>query len=217
MSIIQRAALLAALAALGTTGTAGAATETKVFFHCANAPGAPAPLKIQNIGLVTGFPSWNGTPPTTSFQAGGGCGTVDTGALEGTAPRNFYDGVFSGVHAGAIDKMRFELHSLLLSQLRTTPTTSLVVKITLGSDNATFATAPAVATRSVTVAPVKSASGLTEMFSFTLENLGIEAEPDRVVTITLDTDATYFNGWVFDATEVPSGVTFVAPEPVPAP
>jgi hypothetical protein len=214
MKTMIHAALIAALAGLAGAGAARAAgpVETKLYFHCANSQNAPTPLKVQNLGTVTGYPSWNGTAPTTSYTAGGGCGTADPGPAEGTAPRNLYDGVFAGTHGGAIDKMRFELHSLVLSQARNTPQSTLRVKIRFGAANDTFAAAPAVAERTVSVTPEKSATGATEVFKFTLDELEIPADAaSRVISLTIATDLTYANAWVFDATEIASSVTFVAP------
>jgi hypothetical protein len=201
--------LMTGLLLLGATGASAQTTtpptfrNERVWFHCGGT------TKVQNASVVeSAVPSWNTTAPTQSVQSGAGCGFADS-LLLGTAPANLYDAVWSGTFKGNLQSMTVELHSIYAGAGRALATYGIAARVVIdGKDQ----------TGNVTVVPVRSSTGASEMVRFTI--VGLErvfgTEPGdgaKTHTITLSinnrfVDANPFGAWVFDTTEVPAGITF---------
>ena len=203
-------------------------TET-VYFHCAGQ------TKVYQADWTASLSAyavpWNTSAPSESVQDGAGCGGADWGGTSNPA----YDPVFRGDFTGNLSSLTVRLHQLVTGNARQTATESLRV----WGDIDGVAIFPA-AGRKVTVTPVRSNSGATDLYEFTITNLGFyeEGVDDagnaytrsgglateagdgvNVHTLTLgvgldgaafSTDVANYKAtaWVWDTTEVPSGLTF---------
>lgn len=110
-----------------------------------------------------------------------------------------------------MEKIKLELHNLVTSRVRTGTTQRLQVRVMEGTglEYTTFLD------REVSVTPVGSSSGATERFDITIEGLKIKASPGRVLTIGVHSLEDTAQGWVHGASEIPAGVTFTEPAPLP--
>jgi|GEM_PF-3721323 len=173
----------------------------QTFFHCASA------VKVQNVDAIQGnTPSWDTTAPTTSFTAGGGCGFYDN-ILSGTAvagPTN--SAIWTGTFDGNLDSIEVELHRLLAGAGGSVTFPALVMTLTVdGSvvydgDVEGFMWLP-------------SSTGASESATMTFTDLGYLTEhgdgtQTREITLQVDSYNEAQTAWVFDASEVPAGLTF---------
>ena len=227
--------LAMAAAAMLTVAVSGPASAThggihpsfrseRVYFHCAG------PIKVQNVALITdGTPSWNTTEPDQSVQEGAGCGAVDPGAARGSGQETIYDAPFSGTFTGNLRDFTVELHNLALSRVR--PGELFTVRVRLSIDGTpVFAET---AGQFVNVTPVASSTGASEKFLFSITELGCtrdivdangnvvgvktggfatengDGTTEHEILLTIDSFAVnQASAWVWDTTEVPSGITF---------
>lgn len=199
--------------------------QEDVFFHC------NTPSKLQNVNWFSSGPvRWDANAPTQSVQGGAGCGAVEPGAYRNDAPspNNPWDPVFEGTFTGNLRSMTVRLHNLVLSQARTAPTFTVRVRLLIDGQELLTTTG-----RNAIVTPVKSSTAASELFEFSIRNLGIanevldaegnvvdvetgglaieegDGEIERTVTLIVDSlTATQASAWVWDTTEVPSGITF---------
>jgi hypothetical protein len=179
-------------------------TET-VYFHCSG------PTKVSNVNNAAADDAptgWNTTAPTQSVQQGAGCGAIDIGAVRNTGQ---VDAFFKGTFTGNLRDLTLRVHNLLLSRARTTPT--LGVKISaLEIDGALV-----VDNQAVNVTPVLSSTGASESVELSVTGIGLASEEGdgttaHEITIYLDTDPSQTqSAWVWDTTEVPSGIVFNPP------
>jgi hypothetical protein len=178
-------------------------TEERVYFHC------NGDTKVANVHAVADetIVGWSTTAPTASFTEGAGCGTADTG-LTGAADHNpLYDAPFAGTFRGHIDSLTVHAHSLL-------PVTANLldefhVNVLLQINGRTIIDRETV----VTAEAIESETGLSSLFEFTVTDIGLidEERPTRLYSVQLTLMTHYLddnNNWVFDATEVDSGITF---------
>jgi hypothetical protein len=205
-------------------GTHPTFREERTYINCAG------PTKVENANLpLSGPPDWDTTPPAQSATEGGGCGALDPGALRGGNPQTIYDAVFRGLFQGNLRDLTFELHNLVLSQVRTGETFRVRVRMLIDG----VEIFPETEGVFVDVTPELSETGISEKFLFSVTGLGcareILDEDGNVVDVvrgglaTQDGDGSqvrdiqiaidsFFidraSAWVWDATEVPSGITF---------
>lgn len=168
--------------------------------------------------------------PTTSFTAGGGCGTTDDPLFSGTRQDTAFSldirGYFTDVNP---DSMTVELHDISASTLRTDGVTTFGVRVSidgefpLGSEtntsvDGTDSTSPL--TVDVQLDAIASETGISDGLVFTVTNLsdalpawvfeaGLGGDHDVIVTIDLPIDGAHALVW--GATEVPASVTFNEP------
>ena len=223
-SVIGLLAVLAIAAPASAThgGIHPTARPERVYFHC------NGPTKVGNVNLVAAGPViWDTTPPAGSVTEGEGCGNLDPGAARGNNQGTIYDAQFQGTFTGNLEDLTIEVHNLLLNQIDTDGSYRIRVWLTIDGveviPNTTF----------VDVAPQASETGASHKFLFSVPNLGCsrevldeEGNVVSVVTdgfVTQDGDGTsehdvlltldsWFadraSAWVYDTTEVPSGITF---------
>jgi hypothetical protein len=140
--------------------------EERVYFHCTG------PTKLYNVNrLVLTQPyitTWNATPPSQSVQQGAGCGGVEFGGFS----NDVYDVAFQGTFTGNVRDLTIEIHQLLLGNARTAATETLRLNAWI-DDKPLFppGTQPTNG-RTVTVTPVRSSSGASEKFVFSITNIG---------------------------------------------
>ena len=163
------AGILILLAAAPASATHGGIhptfREERVYFHCTGA------TKLYNAnywslqGHVTG---WDTTPPSGSVQGGAGCGGLEYGGFTNAA----YDVAFGGTFTGNVRDLTVEIHQLLLGNIRTATTETLRLQAWI-DDKPLFpvGTQPT-SGRTVTVTPVRSSTGASERFVFSITNIG---------------------------------------------
>lgn len=221
---------VAALAAL-TVLAAGPASagpldaqfrRERVFFHCSE------PTRVGNANLVAGaIPSWDTTAPS-SVQGGEGCTTADVnGVVLVVDPQeNPTDGVWTGTFTGNLDKLTIHAHCMLcVGTARADGAATIGIRLTIDGEPITGDGAT-----SHDVAAVEDNSGVTQLYELTVTNIGIK-EPntdtngdgvgdnpfgteEHEITLTLDgygVDTNTFGQWVYDTSEVDSGITFNPP------
>ena len=217
-------ALLIAMPAHASHGGVHPTFRTEdVFFHCNGDTKLYNANWLMQLSAESSYVPWDTTPPAASATTGAGCGAYDLGGI--TNP--FYDPVFNGYVTGNIRDITVRLHHLVLSNARNGQPLDITVQAVLDGENL-FGTAG----KTVAVTPTPGNSSATEQFEFSLTNIGaatdvLDAEGNVVGVetsgaATEDGDGTYerqltiFVGvseyprpglWVWDATEVPSGMT----------
>ena len=161
--------------------------------------------------------TWDTEAPTQSVSSGAGCGTVDLPFMQ-TAANNIYDATWTGTFTGNLDTLTVELHSIYVGPGRATGKLGGAVRLFV--DGVPMFEELG---REVAFTPVRSSSGLSEMVKFSVNNIGFVAEDQNVeheVTLLMHGGTTQnrgptltdtVNGWVWDTTEVPSGITFNPP------
>jgi len=200
-----------------------------VFFQCNGA------TKVQNLHWPA---TWDPNPPVGSAQQGAGCGVLDPSGIRNTDPSGggdsaASDGIFRGTFAGNLRDFTFRIHSLLLTRARITSTTGLTVRVTVDGEPVLRNEYNNEPETNIAVTPVTDNSGLTELMEFSVTNLGqVEDVYDeqgrlvgvannglatedgdgqrvREVVVNIDTQGLPHGAlWVWDAIEVPSGITF---------
>jgi hypothetical protein len=211
-----------------------------VYFHCHG----PTKLYQANWTLAladpSSYPTWDTTEPQQSVQQGAGCGAVDWGGTTNA----LYSAVFKGTFTGNLEDFTVRVHQLLLGNARAARTETLRLYAEIdGVPIFPPGTQPAHG-RTVTVTPVKSSTGASELFEFSVTNVGfardVVDDQGRVVDVEtggvaledgdgeLEHELLLFLGvhgtalgqnpaghkvgtWVWDTTEVPSGITFNPP------
>lgn len=216
------ASAVPAMALHGPTGvdfTPNDRTE-QVYFHCEGA------TKLQNV-VVDGSIPWNTTAPSASVTAGAGCGSLDNG-LQGNNQVSIQDSHFQGAFSGNIDDITVLAHNIYLGPARQTASYGVNVRLAIDGEALLGANG-----KDVTVTPVRSSTGLSELVKFTITGINFMNEANDIehdVLLTLSGGAVAVpnganpvrdsqNLWVYDTTEVPSGLIFnpAAPEAVTVP
>ena len=203
-AVLSLTILTAAPAAATHGGIHPTFRKESVYFHCAG------PTKVSNVNnaAADGAPAtWNTTPPSQSATAGAGCGAIDVGAVRATGQ---VDAIFKGTFTGNLRDLTVNLHSLLLSRARTSANMTVKVQWLEIDGAAVIENTP------LEVTPVVSSTGASELVSFSITGLGAaNATEDgdgttvREIMLMIDTDPNQANTiWVWDATEVPSGIEF---------
>ena len=210
--------ILGALLALALVAAPAAAEDEtfvpnlrteQVWFHC------EGDTKVHD-SVSNGAIGWDTTAPTQSVTAGAGCGTVDN-PLQGNNQVSVQDSHFGGYYDGNLDTMTVELHNIYVGAARAQG--PLTFNIRLAVDGTPVLGAGG---KEVTVTPVRSATGASEMVRFTIAGIGLidelsNFEHDVLMTVTGGGIATTtpafpvrdtLSGWVYDTTEVPAGIVF---------
>jgi hypothetical protein len=208
------ALLVAAPPALATSPTEPPALRTeRVWFHCAGQ------VPVQNVPFATGqVPGWDTTAPTRSVQSGAGCGWYENAGGAWLGPnRTTLDAEWEGTFRGNVDSLTVELHDVHVSAARATGV--FLARATLLVDGKEHLNTGEGGDLRLT--PVPSQTRLSERMTFTLAGLDLDDEPGTGSTVrryrlVLRSLMEEQSAWVWDATEVPSGITFnpAAPEAV---
>jgi hypothetical protein len=166
-------------------------------------------VKLQNVAILQGeIPGWDTTPPDQSVTDGAGCGTYESNLTNTSNPRNGHDGVWEGMFTGNLDSMTIEIHKIDNGLSRTSDDEPLLLWIQVdGMDVVPRQTS------GFQVAGERSSTGASIEYVFSITDIGLitQAGPGtttRHVMIGIRSFADYQGTWVWDTTEVPSGVTF---------
>jgi len=172
--ILSASILLAVTAApaLGTHGGIHPTFRTEpTYFHC-NGQTKVYQVNWAALGLESAYVPWNTTPPADSVTDGAGCGGLDWGGT--TNP--LYDTTFRGVFNGNLRDMTIRIHALLLSQARVDPTSTLRLEGDIDGVPIFPPGGQPNHGRTVTVTPVKSSTGVSEVYEFSITNLGFATD-----------------------------------------
>lgn len=187
----------------GTGADAKNVCEERVYYECIGAN------KVQNVEILQGrTPTWTKTAPTTSFSAGGGCGTADSALTNTGTPSNGHDGVWAGTFKGNLDSLTMEFHEIdSTSRIDNRKSLLLWVQVE-GADRI-----PRTTTATIQVIGTRSSTGLSIKYEVTLTDLELvneigSGDAERDIMISIRNNADYPGAWVWGATEVPSGITF---------
>ena len=161
--------------------------------------------KVQNVDMAQGtMPTWSTTAPTQSVQQGAGCGTADTGVTNANQ-ENAFDGVWKGTFTGNVDSITVEAHAID-STPRATGSHPILAILTVDGEQLLPQTRIVPTTvRSSTQASSKLTFSITGLPYLTEDGDGTAV---RTFTLSLKSYADYPAAWVWDTTEVPSGITF---------
>jgi hypothetical protein len=209
--------ILGTLLALGLVGAPATAEDEvfvpnlrteQVWFHC------EGDTKVHD-SVSNGAIGWDTTAPTQSVTAGAGCGSVDN-PVHGNNQVSVQDAHFGGFYDGNLDTMTVELHNIYVGAARAQG--PLTFNIRLAVDGTPIL---GEAGKDVSVSPVRSATGASEMVKFTIAGIGLtdalnNLEHDVLMTVTGGAPANdaavpirdTASGWVYDSTEVPAGIVF---------
>lgn len=209
----MRRALLVLVALLVAVVPAGAEetvwepnlVNQQVWFSCGE-------QKVENAD--DNVATWDTEAPTASVTAGAGCGTVDLPFMQ-SAPANIYDATWTGYFTGNLDTLNVELHNIYVGPGRATGNLNAAVRLFVDGTPLFDDLG-----REVTLKPVRSATGVSEVVKFSISNIGFLSEAENIeheVSLVMHGGATQnrgptvtdtVSGWVWDTTEVPSGLTF---------
>jgi hypothetical protein len=181
----------------------------QVFFHC----GA---TKVANVDAASGaLPSWNTTRPTQSVQQGAGCGWADnSGFRSGQAGDSVHDGAWKGTFSGNLGSLTAQLHSISAGPGRAGGPQTVNVTLFVDGRSMFGTAADGRANRaSVRVTPVVSSTQASALYEFTITGLPFVTEEgngtkEREVILNVAAASEPLMAWVFDTTEVPSGIAF---------
>lgn len=174
----------------------------RTYFHCGQ-------HKVANLDNLNSATTWDKTAPTKSVQDGAGCGALDT-FLTGSADHNpIYDAPFAGVYEGRIDAITLHAHVIDAGLARATNDFRFRMHLEIDGETIVPRTAPV-----LKVTPVASGSGASREIVVSVTDIGLtglEDDGEHDVKVTLYSpfvDTNTANGWVWDTTEVPSGILF---------
>jgi hypothetical protein len=207
----------------------------RTYVHCGQTP------KAAVVDVVQGnLPTWNTTAPTSSVQQGAGCGTLDSpfsqmGGGDSDSTDEAFDMVWEGTFTGNIDSIVVRAHAVWMGPGKVAEQAEDAARAGLGAylwvDGESVALPVAVSPK-----VIASSTGASSEFVFTFADLGLvdpvtdanadgvaddEGTSERTIRVMLnpagpDNPAML---WVWDTTEVPSGLHFNGPTegPVLAP
>lgn len=175
--------------------------------------------KVDNVRRQEAkpVPTWDTTAPTQSVRDGAGCASVDSPFTQ-SASDNIYDTTFEGTFTGNLDTLTVEAHSIYVGPARNGG--AMTVGVRLLVDGEAVVISPDGISRLVQVTPVPSSTRLSERVRLSITDIGFVAETEdaeHIVTLLLHNGQTLSTGptvtdmagaWVWDTTEVPSGITF---------
>ena len=217
LTVVVLAALLVGASGAQASGAGGEVGPTfrieRQYAHCAG------DSKIQNVPAVHGQSApLTTTAPAASVQAGAGCGTV-------TAPGTTLGLTWTGSFTGNIKTITVEVHSIYVGAGRALEALPITPELTIDGVSIFIPTY-------VWVTPVRSSTGASEKLVFTIADLDtklpledgegkavhslelqVHAAPPPVfccsAVVIAVTTGTYnhVHGFVWDTTEVPSGIT----------
>ena len=233
LSAVAIAALLLSALPAGAEEIPPTAATLETFFHCVG------DSKVLNALTVQDPPAWDANAPTQSVQDGAGCGFADPGSRTGTNQENVYDAVFKGYYAGNLDSLTLRMHDIGVGPARTGAEQKLAVRLSVDgvsmfgsalpapspldpvNDVVFGAPVPVPTAQEVTVKPVASETGASQLVEFTITGLGFMEQPgagslEREILVTVNSLSEHASAWVMDTTEVPSGISFNPATPAAA-
>ena len=193
----------------------------RVYFHCAGT----TPVGNVSLAVESTIPSWNTTAPAGSVTDGEGCTTADVNGIAVVVEpqENPTDGVWRGTFTGNLNTLTVHAHCMFcVGTSRADGAGTLGVRLNIDGEPITGD-----GTQSHDVQAVEDNSGVTQLYEFSVTDInfvepnidtngdGIGDNPfgtqQHTITLTLDgydAGANTFGQWVYDTSEVDSGITF---------
>lgn len=219
--------------AAATHGSAHPTFRTQdVFFHCSGPTKLYQANWTASLGNASSYMPWDTEAPTASVQEGAGCGSADSGDVNNPV----YSPNFRGYFEGNLRDLTIRAHHLLLSNTRAGEPLEIEVQVEVDG----VALFPDDGGK-IVVTPEPSETGASEVFEFSVTNIGTVEEvtdADGTVVDVVTGGVAYEDGdgaeeheivvrfglsvygtvgaWVWDTTEVASGMTFNPAELAPA-
>lgn len=173
----------------------------RVYFHCTS------DMKVANVdNTLNSITTWDDHAPEQSVTEGAGCGALDTGFSGATDHNPIYDAPFQGWFDGRIDSLTVRAHVIDAGTARVDD--QFVMEMHLQIDGETIVPRD----QQIRVTPVASETGLSREIIISVDDVGFAGLDDNFehqVQLTLygyvDTNNA---AWVWDTTEVPSGIEF---------
>jgi hypothetical protein len=210
LPLAAAAALVLAVPALASEPLPRTTPAEQVFFHC----GAS---KVANADYATSsaLPTWDTKRPTQSVQQGGGCGWADNLAFRSPqAGNSVHDGAWKGTFTGNLGSLTAQLHSISAGPGRAMMPQTFNVTLFVDGRSMFGTDAAGNAGRArVTLTPVVSSTQASALYEFTITGLPFVTEEGdgkkaREVILNVAASSEPLMAWVFDTTEVPSGISF---------
>jgi hypothetical protein len=186
--------------------------ESQVFFK-------PADTKVGNLAGqgLDGTPTWDDQAPTDSVAtgAGGGYATFRAGELFDVPGDPTYKPTFQGTFTGPLDTLAVDLYLFSPVYQRTGTEFPLLVSVKIDGKIIAFHDSEEIDT------PIQPGGDAAALIRFALTDLyevmerrGLDLSHDAEHTMEISATARYFGDgnsvFVYDTTEVPSGMTFNA-------
>ena len=170
---------------------------------------------VGNLGEVTGFPSWDTTKPTASYQSGAGGGAFGSSVTDIQLSGDAHHGAhWEGSFTGPVDNMAVSLYFIMpsgtLGSHGLTPYLE-IDGIQIWAGGAEVDTMVTQVSDGVAVAQFAFVDVYAAMTA-----AGLDTAPDAEHDITLTMSPFYFGddgAYVWDAAEVPSGIVFNMEKP----
>lgn len=150
---------------------------------------------------------WDTIPPTQSFQNGAGCASAEPFVAGTSQPDAVLDLPMAGTFTGNLSAMSVRLHAVDTTA-RVSSSQLLLVDVIIDGRMR-------VHQEPIEVATVRSLNGTIGVVEFSVTNIRLLDELDSTTTHTVEVrvstrypDAGTLTGWIWDATEFPSGITF---------
>jgi hypothetical protein len=173
------AAILVVLVAAPASATHGGIhpqfKSQGVYFHCTGDTPVYNVNWLQEIGASSAYATWDTSPPPGSVQDGEGCTSADVG----WTTNELYDPTFEGTFTGNLRDMTIKVYDLVANNDRDqgVPTN---LRIYAEIDGISLfphgSTEGGYDGRSFTVTPSRTNSGLTDMFEFSVTDIGSATE-----------------------------------------
>jgi hypothetical protein len=172
----------------------------RTYFSC----GDVNKVRLVN-GLQGDYDTWDTEEPTTSFTAGGGCGTSST--LFADPELN---GTWEGTFTGNLDSIAVEIHIIDVGISRLDEPYAVVPTLEIDGQVRHLQLEEY---DLIELETTRSDTNLTVKGLMTITGLGLLTEPgdgetERTVRLTLTGTELDSGAFVWDAVEVPSGLTF---------
>lgn len=205
------AVLMVAVPAAALEPIAPTLRSESVFFHC-NGDTKVANANFQKDGVR---PTWNTTAPTQSVQSGAGCGWADPSATRSPqAGDSVHDGAWSGTYTGNLSALTVKLHSISVGPGRSGAAQKFNATLFVDGVSMFGYAADGRAERAaITLTPVVSSTQASSLYEFSITDLPFVLEegdgttPHEVI-LNVAASSEPVMAWVYDTTEVPSGMNF---------
>jgi hypothetical protein len=182
--------------------------ETPVYLHC----NGPARLGNVHATVDGDFVTWDGTKPTASATGGAGCGTLDTFAAGSSNHNPIYDFPVKGTFTGNIDNITISFWAIELAGSRAL--NQFTVDVHLQIDGQDILTRVKTNAARDYMTPSGDGTSPARLYEVTVTKVKLDSEAahteEHLIEMTLYSkfiNGSGINMWVYDASEVPSGLT----------
>jgi hypothetical protein len=166
--------------------------------------------RVQNVGRESGqIPGWSTVAPTTALAAGGGCAQYENLLTHNNTTSSPADLVFVGSFTGNLDSLKIEMN---LAHLSSDALSELYHGISF-----LYVDGELLHTSSFFKFPTTNVSNVQDKITFSYTDLNFDDEDgdgtiEREVQLRIASANEEQVGWLWDATDAASGLTFNAPK-----